>query len=92
MTERTGARQGLTAATSATTARWRDFVRETRSETVGQISARQVRVASASQATGDLLPLFAGTDRHQVPMIDDERRLVGSITQSDVVPALPFHD
>jgi CBS domain-containing membrane protein len=63
-----------------------------KSEAVGQIMARQVRVVSASRPIGDLLPLFASTGHHHVPVIDDERRLVGIITQSDVVRALARHD
>ena len=57
-------------------------------ETVGQIMARQVRVVSADRPIGDLLPLFSTTGHHHVPVIDGERRLVGMITQSDVVRAL----
>ena len=57
-------------------------------ETVGQIMARQVRVVSQDRPIGDLLPLFSTTGHHHVPVIDGERRLVGMITQSDVVRAL----
>ena len=57
-------------------------------ETVGQIMARQVRVVSQDRPIGDLLPLFSTTGHHHVPVIDAERRLVGMITQSDVVRAL----
>ena len=37
-------------------------------------------------------PLFATTGHHHVPVIDAERRLVGIITQSDVVRALARDD
>src|SRR5262249_6443943 len=57
-------------------------------ETVGQIMARQVRVVSHDRPIGDLLPLFSTTRHHHVPVIDGERRLIGMITQSDVVRAL----
>ncbi|MBI5278450.1 MAG: HPP family protein [Burkholderiales bacterium] len=57
-------------------------------EAVGQIMTRQVRVVSAGRPIGDLLPLFASTGHHHVPVIDAERRLAGIITQSDVVRAL----
>jgi CBS domain-containing membrane protein len=57
-------------------------------ETVGQIMARQVRVVSQDRPIGDLLPLFASTGHHHVPVIDGQRRLVGVITQSDVLRAL----
>jgi CBS domain-containing membrane protein len=59
-----------------------------KAETVGQIMTRHVRVVSADRPIGELLPLFAGTGHHHVPVIDDEKRLVGIITQSDVVRAL----
>jgi CBS domain-containing membrane protein len=61
-------------------------------ETVGQIMARQVRVVSQDRPIGDLLPLFSSTGHHHVPVIDAERRLVGIITQSDVVRALAQHE
>jgi CBS domain-containing membrane protein len=61
-------------------------------EAVGQIMARQVRVVSQDRPIGDLLPLFSSTGHHHVPVIDGERRLVGIITQSDVVRALARHE
>lgn len=57
-------------------------------ETVGQIMVRQVRVASADRPLSELVPLFADTGHHHIPIIDGERRLVGIITQSDLVAAL----
>ena len=57
-------------------------------EAVGQIMSRQVRVVSQDRPIGDLLPVFSTTGHHHVPVIDGERRLVGMITQSDVVRAL----
>lgn len=57
-------------------------------EAVGQIMSRQVRVVSDERPIGELLPLFASTGHHHVPVLDAERRLVGIITQSDVVRAL----
>jgi CBS domain-containing membrane protein len=57
-------------------------------EAVGQIMVRQVRVASADRPIGELVPLFADTGHHHIPIIDGERRLVGIITQSDLVAAL----
>lgn len=57
-------------------------------EVVGQIMTRQVRVASADRPIGELVPLFADTGHHHIPIIDGEQRLVGIITQSDLVAAL----
>ena len=35
-----------------------------------------------------LVPLMADDGVHQIPVIDGERRLVGMVTQSDMVAAL----
>ncbi|MDM0014539.1 HPP family protein [Variovorax sp. J22P168] len=57
-------------------------------ETVGQIMTREVRVASASRHLSELVPLFAEGGHHHIPIIDDDKRLVGIVTESDVVRAL----
>ncbi|MEP6873637.1 MAG: HPP family protein [Burkholderiales bacterium] len=59
-----------------------------KAEVVGQIMTRTVRVASADRPLGELVPLFADTGHHHIPIIDAEQRLVGIITQSDLVAAL----
>lgn len=57
-------------------------------EVVGQIMTRQVRVASAGRPIAELVPLFADTGHHHIPIVGVEARLVGILTQSDVVAAL----
>lgn len=57
-------------------------------QVVGEIMARQVRVASLNRYLAELIPLFASTGHHHIPIIDAENRLVGIVTQSDVVAAL----
>jgi CBS domain-containing membrane protein len=59
-----------------------------RPEVVGQIMTREVRVASADRPLGELVPLFAASGHHHIPVIDDQRRLVGILTQTDLVRAL----
>jgi len=59
-----------------------------RPEVVGQIMTRQVRVASAQRQAVELLPLFSEAGHHHLPIIDQENRLVGIVTQSDLVRAL----
>ena len=59
-----------------------------RPEVVGQIMTRQVRVASADRTLVDLVPLFSEGGHHHIPIIDGEQRLVGMITQTDLVRAL----
>ena len=57
-------------------------------ELVSQIMTRQVRVAGVDRHLVELIPLFGGTGHHHIPVVDDGSRLVGIITQSDVVAAL----
>ena len=57
-------------------------------EVVGQIMTRQVRVASEQRPLAELVPLFAHGGHHHIPIVGDEARLVGIITQSDLVSAL----
>ncbi len=57
-------------------------------EVVGQIMTREVRVASAQRHLTELVPLFSEGGHHHIPIIDDEQRLAGIITESDLVRAL----
>lgn len=57
-------------------------------EVVGQIMTRQVRVARASQKVTELVSLFSREGHHHIPVIDDHQKLVGIITQSDLVRSL----
>ena len=72
----------------------RKLVRSTRSvysnkpEVVGQIMTRNVRVASMQRRLVELVPLFGSTGHHHIPIIGEGERLVGMITQSDLVAAL----
>ncbi len=59
-----------------------------RPEVVGQIMTRQVRVMSAHRPAVELLPLFSVAGHHHLPIIDQENRLVGILTQSDLIRAL----
>ncbi|MGJ7541477.1 HPP family protein [Variovorax sp. LT1R16] len=57
-------------------------------EAVGQIMTREVRVASEHRQVAELVPLFSDAGHHHIPIIDADKRLVGVITQSDLVRAL----
>ncbi len=57
-------------------------------EAVGQIMTREVRVASEHRQVAELVPLFSDAGHHHIPIIDADQRLVGVITQSDLVRAL----
>ncbi|HSW04804.1 HPP family protein [Aquabacterium sp.] len=57
-------------------------------EVVGQIMTRQVRVASADRSLAELVPIFSSTGHHHIPIISGGERLVGIVTQTDLVVAL----
>ncbi len=66
-----------------------DFMGDAKvAQSVSQIMTRQVRVAGVDRHLVELIPLFGGTGHHHIPIIDEGGRLVGIITQSDVVAAL----
>lgn len=55
---------------------------------IGQIMTRNVRVARVDRHLVELIPLFGGTGHHHLPIVEADGRLVGIVTQSDVVAAL----
>jgi CBS domain-containing membrane protein len=55
---------------------------------VNGIMSAPVQVAQASQHVMDLVPLFSHGGHHHIPIVDPEQRLVGIITQTDLVRAL----
>jgi CBS domain-containing membrane protein len=57
-------------------------------EVVGQIMSKNVRSAGAGQPIVELVPLLSDSGLHHIPVIDDQRRLCGMVTQSDLVAAL----
>jgi len=68
-----------------------DFTRHdaaAKSETIGQIMTRKVQVARVDRHLAELVPLFGGSGHHHIPIVGDQGRLVGIITQTDLVAAL----
>lgn len=59
-----------------------------KAEVVGQIMTRKVRVASATRPLVELLWLLAEGGHHHIPIIDGQHRLVGIVTQTDLIRAL----
>jgi len=55
---------------------------------VGHIMTRKVQVASRQRHAIELVPLFSKGGHQNLPIIDEENRLVGLITQLDLVRAL----
>jgi CBS domain-containing membrane protein len=65
-----------------------DTTHSDKPEVVGQIMTRQVRVASTTQKVTELVTLFSREGHHHIPVIDENQKLVGIITQSDLVRSL----
>jgi CBS domain-containing membrane protein len=57
-------------------------------ETVARIMTRDVTVATTRQALVDLVPLFAASGHHLVPVVGHDGRLAGVVTRDDLVAAL----
>ena len=50
--------------------------------------SRQVRITQVDRHLAELVPVFGSTGHHHIPVVNAERKLVGMLTQSDVVAAL----
>lgn len=57
-------------------------------EVVGQIMTTKVRTAIATLPIVNLVPLLSDAGFHQLPVVDSNERLVGMLTQSDLIAAL----
>ncbi len=57
-------------------------------EVVGQIMSKPVKTATDTTPIAELVPLMSDEGLHHVPVVDAEQRLVGMITQTDLVAAL----
>ncbi len=74
--------------------RLRAFLRRTdhthsdKHEVVGQIMSTQVRTAADSTPIAELVHLMSDAGFHRLPVIDAQSRLVGMVTQTDLVAAL----
>jgi CBS domain-containing membrane protein len=75
-------------------ARLRALIRPTpgpqsdKAEVVGQIMTRRVRVASPQRTLAELVPILSATGHHHIPVVDHQRKLLGILTQTDLVRAL----
>ena len=59
-----------------------------RPEVVGQLMTARPRTARLGTPIIDLVPLMADAGYHHIPIVDDEDRLAGIISQSDLMAAL----
>jgi CBS domain-containing membrane protein len=72
----------------------RRFIRRTanthsdKAEVVGQIMTRPAKSVSDSMHIVELVPLMSESGLHHIPVIDGESRLIGIVTQSDLIAAL----
>lgn len=57
-------------------------------EVVGQIMSKPVRTARSDLHIVELVPLLSDQGLHHIPIVNEERRLIGMVTQSDLVAAL----
>jgi len=57
-------------------------------EVVGQIMHKNVRTADQDQSVVELVPLMSDEGLHSIPVVDEANRLVGMITQSDMIATL----
>ena len=55
---------------------------------VGQIMTTDVKTAHVDTHIVELVPLLSDAGMHNIPIIDDEYRVLGIVTQSDLVAAL----
>ncbi len=74
--------------------RLREFLRasglthSSKPEVVGQIMSSPVQTAAQDTHIVTLVPMLSDLGLHHIPVVDHERRLVGIVTQSDLVAAL----
>ena len=59
-----------------------------KAEVVGQIMTEHPTTARVDTPIVDLVPLMADSGFHHIPIVDEEERFVGIISQSDLVAAL----
>lgn len=60
-------------------------------EVVGQIMTDTVRTARIDQPIIDLMPLISEHGLRHIPVVDEDRKLAGMLTQADMVNALYGH-
>ncbi len=74
--------------------RFRNFLRRSfrpgweKAEVVGQLMSTPVKTAKATAHIVELVPVLSDGGFHHLPIVDDENRLAGIVTQSDLVAAL----
>jgi CBS domain-containing membrane protein len=57
-------------------------------QSVGAVMTKDVCSVGIDTAVTELVPLFAHSGHHHIPVIDDDRKVAGMITESDVIAGL----
>lgn len=65
--------------------RWRDGSEALR---VDDLMTPNVRTVDAEQPVAELIPVFAHYGHHHIPVVNEQRQLIGMITQSDLIGGL----
>ncbi|MDN8617531.1 HPP family protein [Variovorax ginsengisoli] len=65
-----------------------DHTHSDKHEVVGQIMSTNVKTALDSTPLAELVPLMSDAGFHHLPVVDSRSRLVGMVTQTDLVGAL----
>lgn len=65
-----------------------DLTQAADQDRVLSVMSRRVQVISMGRHLSEVLPLFRHSGHHHIPVIDAQKRLVGMLTQSDVLKAL----
>lgn len=55
---------------------------------VSELMSREVQVARLEQSVADLIPMFSDDGFHHLPVVDVQQRVIGMVTQTDLVAAL----
>lgn len=66
-------------------------VHDDKPEVVGQIMTDKVMTVNLDQSIVDLVPLISEHGLRHVPVIDEDRKLAGMLTQADMINALYGH-
>jgi CBS domain-containing membrane protein len=73
---------------------WLAFIKRTpaistdKPEAIGHIMTRKVKTLSASTPFSELIPLLLIEGHRHVPIVDDEQRFVGMVSQTNLISAL----
>ena len=60
----------------------------TKAEVVGQIMTTEVYTATVTTPVAELVHRLSDRGMHHIPVVDERRKLVGMVTQSDLIAAL----